>query len=152
MYSLRFHQNEWFNDTTVYSICMSSMTSSILHIHFHSPDIMFLGTTPANQPDSPEYMPRGGGVGRASSWPIRWAYMTKLLPSYRRRVWWCCVSAHCGQTIKGLSYSCKYSMHFPQVMYDLLCKHVLRRRSDITWVFTNYIPGQIALCFLLTQQ
>ncbi len=83
-----------------YSICMSSMASSILHIHFHSPDIMFLGTTPANQPDSLEYMPRGGGVGRASSWPIRWAYMTKLLPSYRRRVWWCCVSAHCGQTSK----------------------------------------------------
>ncbi len=24
------------------------------------PDIMFLGTTPANRPDSPEYMPRGG--------------------------------------------------------------------------------------------
>ncbi|XP_064389580.1 C-Jun-amino-terminal kinase-interacting protein 4-like isoform X2 [Halichondria panicea] len=26
-------------------------------------DIMFLGTTPANRPDSPEYMPRGGGGG-----------------------------------------------------------------------------------------
>ncbi len=26
---------------------------------------MFLGTTPANQPDSPEYMPRGGGGGES---------------------------------------------------------------------------------------
>ncbi len=34
----------------------------IIHIA-HSPDIMFLGTTPANRPDSPEYMPRGGGGG-----------------------------------------------------------------------------------------